>query len=156
MLGARNALGLFRSSHLACLVATRPVSTSSHEELGKKLFDGLVSNSRADLAKAITLIETTNPVKKKSAQVLLNLILHHLKEKRANNGKPCLRIGITGPPGAGKSSLIETLGTFITKKVGSKISVLTVDPSSTTTGGRPARKELFKSSLTGLSHKLSC
>jgi LAO/AO transport system kinase len=43
-------------------------------------------------------------------------------------------IGITGPPGAGKSSLIETFGKYLTEK-GSKVAVLTVDPSSTTTGG---------------------
>ena len=44
------------------------------------------------------------------------------------------KLGITGPPGAGKSSLIETFGKYLTGK-GKKVAVLTVDPSSTTTGG---------------------
>mgnify|MGYP002790019314 CR=1 FL=1 len=43
--------------------------------------------------------------------------------------------GITGPPGAGKSSIIETFGKYLTTKVGAKVAVLTVDPSSTSTGG---------------------
>jgi len=45
------------------------------------------------------------------------------------------RIGISGSPGVGKSSFIEVLGTALTEKYGKRIAVLTVDPSSTTTGG---------------------
>lgn len=43
-------------------------------------------------------------------------------------------IGLSGPPGAGKSTFIESMGTYLTAQ-GEKIAVLTVDPSSTTTGG---------------------
>lgn len=98
------------------------------------LYEGLTQSRRSDLARSITLIETGNPEKKKQAQILLKQILEDLKQKRIANSKPSLRIGITGPPGAGKSSLIETFGKYLTEK-GSKVAVLTVDPSSTTTGG---------------------
>jgi LAO/AO transport system kinase len=80
-------------------------------------------------------VETTHPVKKVLAQSLLNQVLKRLKENRENNAKICLRIGFTGPPGAGKSSLIESFGKYATTKLGARIAVLTVDPSSSTTGG---------------------
>lgn len=57
------------------------------------LFEGLVTNKRADLARSITLIETTNQQKKREAQILLNLVLGNLKTKRENNSKHSLRIG---------------------------------------------------------------
>ncbi len=65
------------------------------------LFNGLVQNKRADLARSITLIETSNQQKKKEAQIILNMVLANLKEKRKDNSKHSLRIGFTGPPGAG-------------------------------------------------------
>lgn len=45
------------------------------------------------------------------------------------------KIGITGPPGAGKSSLIEKFGKYLTTTINARVAVLTVDPSSTSTGG---------------------
>ena len=57
------------------------------------LFDGVIENKRAELAKAITLIETTSPTKKVLSQNLLNRILHRLKEKKQENNKVTLRIG---------------------------------------------------------------
>lgn len=44
-------------------------------------------------------------------------------------------LGITGPPGAGKSSLIEAFGKYLTTTIGARLAVLTVDPSSSSTGG---------------------
>ena len=98
--------------------------SAEHEKYLSNLFNGLVNNNRADLAKSITLIETTHPFKKVLAQEYLNRVLKHLKEKK-NKDKVCLRVGkggiylfyfrvfdefnflfcfkgITGPPGAGE------------------------------------------------------
>ena len=57
------------------------------------LFDGLIKSKRSDLAKSITLVETTNAEKKKQSQKLLHKVLDDLKRKRSNNNKPSLRIG---------------------------------------------------------------
>jgi hypothetical protein len=67
--------------------------TASQLETVNGLFEGLVNNKRPELARAITLVETSNPVKKAMAQVLLNKLLLRLKENKENNAKVCLRIG---------------------------------------------------------------
>lgn len=97
------------------------------------LFKSLCDGDRGALARAITLVESQHPEKQHHAHNLLNLIL---RSARDNNGlKPgSFRIGLTGAPGAGKSTFIETFGKFLTNK-GHKVAVLAVDPSSSTTGG---------------------
>ena len=87
---------------------------------------GVLSFDRNILARTITLIESNNPTHHNTAQEVLTKLLPH-------SGKS-LRIGITGVPGAGKSTLIEALGMYLIKQ-GHKIAVLTVDPSSTVTKG---------------------
>uniref|UniRef100_A0A8C3YGI1 Metabolism of cobalamin associated A n=1 Tax=Catagonus wagneri TaxID=51154 RepID=A0A8C3YGI1_9CETA len=101
-----------------------------------KLYTGLIQGQRACLAEAITLIESTHSRKKELAQVLLQKVLvHHREQEKLNNGKPlAFRIGLSGPPGAGKSTFIEYFGKMLTER-GHKISVLAVDPSSCTSGG---------------------
>ncbi|TNM85822.1 hypothetical protein fugu_008093 [Takifugu bimaculatus] len=101
-----------------------------------KLYDGLVGGQRASLAECITLVETQHPRKKELAQVLLQRVLAYRKEQESQNGgKPvAFRVGLSGPPGAGKSSFIEVVGKMLTAR-GHKVSVLAVDPSSCTTGG---------------------
>lgn len=69
----------------------RSVSTS--RTFVDDLFDGLTKSKRSDLAKSITLVETTNAEKKKQSQKLLHKVLDDLKRKRSNNNKPSLRIG---------------------------------------------------------------
>lgn len=86
----------------------------------------VLAGNRTALAKAITLIESANIHHKKQAQLLLQELLPH-------TGKS-LRIGITGVPGAGKSTFIETFGTMLCKQ-GFKVAVLAIDPSSSLTGG---------------------
>lgn len=66
--------------------------SAEHEKYLSNLFNGLINNNRADLAKSITLIETTHPFKKVLAQEYLNRVLKHLKEKK-NKEKVCLRVG---------------------------------------------------------------
>ncbi len=90
--------------------------------LARRIRDG----DRATLARAITLIESKRADHRKSAQRLVQDLLPH-------TGK-AIRVGITGAPGVGKSTTIDTLGTHLMAK-GHKVAVLAVDPSSTRTGG---------------------
>ena len=78
------------------------------------------------MAKAITLLESTNPESFEQGQELLDSLLPH-------TGK-ALRIGITGVPGVGKSTFIEAFGLFLIEH-GHRVAVLAVDPSSPITGG---------------------
>ncbi len=87
---------------------------------------GILQGDRRLLAKTITLVESALP----ADQVLARNILDELMPFA---GK-ALRIGITGLPGAGKSTFIESFGTMLTQK-GYRVAVLAVDPSSPKTGG---------------------
>lgn len=100
------------------------------------LFNGLLAGQRSSLAAAITLVESQHPKKQEDAQALLTLVLKNAKDRYAKDGQKSLsfRIGLTGPPGAGKSTFIEVLGKYLTER-NHKVAVLTVDPSSSTTGG---------------------
>lgn len=100
------------------------------------LFNGLLTGQRSSLAAAITLVESQHSKKQEDAQALLSLVLKNAKDRYAKDGQKSLsfRIGLTGPPGAGKSTYIEALGKYLTDR-NHKVAVLTVDPSSSTTGG---------------------
>ncbi|WP_344834279.1 methylmalonyl Co-A mutase-associated GTPase MeaB [Actinocorallia longicatena] len=87
---------------------------------------GVREGSRAWIARAITLVESTRPRHHDLAQAVLAELT-----PLAGNAR---RIGITGVPGVGKSTFIDALGTLLTGK-GHKVAVLAVDPSSTRTGG---------------------
>lgn len=87
---------------------------------------GIRAGDRVMLGRAITLIESNAPAHFEPAQALLKAIL-----PLTGNAK---RIGVTGVPGAGKSSLIETLGCRLIK-LGMKVAVTAVDPSSSVSGG---------------------
>ncbi|XP_041358675.1 methylmalonic aciduria type A homolog, mitochondrial-like [Gigantopelta aegis] len=101
----------------------------------KSLYEGLLEGNRASLAKAITLVESVHPTHREQAQVLLTKILHHQRKQQKHALKDStFRIGLTGPPGAGKSTFIESFGKFLTDQ-GHHVAVLAVDPSSSTTGG---------------------
>jgi LAO/AO transport system kinase len=90
------------------------------------LVRGVRSGDRAMLARAITLIESKRADHRRIAHQLVQELL-------PLTGKG-VRLGITGAPGAGKSTTIDVLGTYLTGK-GHKVAVLAVDPSSTRTGG---------------------
>lgn len=78
------------------------------------------------LSQAITIIESTAPKHQELAREILQACLME--------NKPSIRIGITGVPGVGKSTFIESFGTLLTSK-GYKVAVLAVDPSSSITKG---------------------
>ena len=87
---------------------------------------GIKAGDRATLARAITLIESKRADHRKSA--------HHLVQELLPLTGKAVRLGITGAPGAGKSTTIDVLGTTLTG-AGHKVAVLAVDPSSSRTGG---------------------
>lgn len=92
-------------------------ATLSTDELVK----GIVSGDKTALAKAITLLESTHP----DHQKISSEVVHQCLPKSGNS----IRIGITGVPGVGKSTFIESFGKLLTKQ-GIKIAVLAIDPSS--------------------------
>ncbi|SFA44787.1 methylmalonyl-CoA mutase metallochaperone MeaB [Parageobacillus thermantarcticus] len=92
----------------------------------KEYVEGVLNNDRTILAQAITLVESNAAKHMDIAQQVLNELLPHV-------GKS-VRIGITGVPGAGKSTFIEAFGTFLCER-GHRVAVLAVDPSSSLTGG---------------------
>lgn len=87
---------------------------------------GVLDHNRFVLGKAITLIESSRSEDQQVAQALLERLMPHTGRST--------RVGITGVPGAGKSSLIEVLGCRLTA-AGHRVAVLAVDPSSPVTGG---------------------
>ena len=89
--------------------------------------EGILAGDRAILAQAITLIESARPADRDLADQLVEHCL------RASGNS--VRMGITGVPGAGKSTLIEALGNYLIDEYGEKVAVLAVDPSSERTGG---------------------
>jgi LAO/AO transport system kinase len=87
---------------------------------------GVLNGDRRLIAKTITVIESSLPAHQRLAQTIIDLLLPYA-------GK-AIRLGITGVPGVGKSTFIESLGTMLVKK-GHRVAVLAVDPSSKRSGG---------------------
>ena len=95
---------------------------NSVDEFVSKILDGNITF----LSKAITLAESTNSQHQKKANEILERCLPHANKS--------VRIGITGVPGVGKSTFIETFGKHLTNQ-GKKVAVLAVDPSSSVNKG---------------------
>ena len=122
-------------SEFACFVAkgvtaaTAPAAAAAPVRRNLSVDDyvkGILSGDRVSLSRAITLIESNAPKHFAVAQELIQKLLPY-------TGKS-MRIGITGVPGAGKSTFIEALGSWLCDK-GHKVAVLAVDPSSSVTRG---------------------
>uniref|UniRef100_A0A6B2L9Q6 AAA+ ATPase domain-containing protein n=1 Tax=Arcella intermedia TaxID=1963864 RepID=A0A6B2L9Q6_9EUKA len=90
----------------------------------------LRSGNRRALAKMITLVESSLKEHIQESSLLVEKILR----ERTSSTKETFRIGISGVPGVGKSTFIETFGQYLIKK-GHKVAVLAVDPSSSIAGG---------------------
>jgi LAO/AO transport system kinase len=100
----------------------------SRKRLSRQAYvDGILRGERTILAQAITLVESMRPDDADLAHDVLEACL-------PSTGNS-LRVGITGVPGAGKSSLIEALGLHLIRECGEKVAVLAVDPSSLISGG---------------------
>ncbi|MDP9822202.1 LAO/AO transport system kinase [Nocardioides massiliensis] len=90
---------------------------------------GVRDGNRAAVARAITLVESSHPRHRQAARDLLTELTGVAAERPA-----AWRVGISGVPGVGKSTFIESLGTYLTGE-GHRVGVLAVDPSSVRTGG---------------------
>jgi LAO/AO transport system kinase len=94
------------------------------------LYGGIVQGAalvqRRAMAKAITLLESTRSDHRTQSDDLLTALLPHTGES--------FRLGISGVPGVGKSTFIEALGLYLIGQ-GHRVAVLTIDPSSTVSGG---------------------
>ncbi len=88
--------------------------------------EGVLNRNRLILARTITLIESSLPAHQEVARIIIDRLL-------PSTGK-AVRLGITGVPGAGKSTFIESFGTMLTG-LGHRLAVLAIDPSSTRSGG---------------------
>ena len=88
--------------------------------------DGVLERKRGVIAKSITLIESSLPAHQEIAQTIIDGLLPH-----SGNA---MRIGITGVPGVGKSTFIESFGMLLVAQ-GHNVAVLAVDPSSSRSGG---------------------
>jgi len=118
-------------SHDGMPGATRIVKHTKATPRRKQLttddyISGVLDKDRTVLARAITLIESNSSRHLDQAQEVLRQLLPHTGNS--------VRIGITGVPGAGKSTFIEALGMSLVK-AGHRVAVLAVDPSSTVTHG---------------------
>ena len=101
---------------------TRSSQKLSAEDYVRGIRDG----DRIVLSRAITLVESTRPDDHERAQSIVNQCLPHAGDS--------IRVAVTGVPGVGKSTFIETLGTELVD-AGRRLAVLTVDPSSERTKG---------------------
>jgi LAO/AO transport system kinase len=93
----------------------------------ERYLEGVLAGDRVTLARAITLVESDLPQDGELAARLLDAILPHAGRSR--------RVGITGVPGVGKSTFIDTLGRHLIHERGESLAVLSVDPSSPVSGG---------------------
>ena len=90
------------------------------------LAEQVVAGSRAHVARALTLVESNRPDHRARARELLTLLRPHTGN--------AVRVGISGVPGAGKSTFINAMGTRLIER-GHRVAVLAVDPSSSRSGG---------------------
>ncbi len=92
----------------------------------EEYIEGILAGNRVVLSQAITLIES----RLQQDNVLAESLIEQLLPRTGNS----LRIGITGAPGSGKSTFIESFGKLLTSQ-GKKVAVLTIDPTSQVSGG---------------------
>ncbi|MDR2462736.1 MAG: methylmalonyl Co-A mutase-associated GTPase MeaB [Verrucomicrobiales bacterium] len=119
--------GLPRPAPSAGVFAPSSAAVSAAKKLAARDYiDGILAGNRMMLARAITLIESNSERHLDLAQEVLAGVMH-----RAGNS---VRLGITGVPGVGKSTFIESFGTWLCDE-NNKVAVLAVDPTSSISGG---------------------
>ncbi|RFN60013.1 methylmalonyl Co-A mutase-associated GTPase MeaB [Marixanthomonas ophiurae] len=92
----------------------------------QKITEGLLAGNKTQLSRALTRIESTAEKHQQQGRKIIEACLPHANKS--------IRIGVTGVPGVGKSTFIESFGKLLTSKK-NKVAVLTVDPSSTLSKG---------------------
>lgn len=118
--------GISESNDALRLSAQATVAAKPPKMTVDDYVEGVLAGDRMKLSRAITMVESNAPKHYAQAQEIVQRLLPH-------TGK-AVRIGITGVPGAGKSTIIEALGCRLCQQ-GHKVAVLAVDPSSSVTGG---------------------
>lgn len=93
----------------------------------EQLAEKVLENSRGHVARAITLVESTKPEHR--------LMAHELLQQLAPHTGKAFRVGISGVPGAGKSTFIDAMGVKLIEERNHRVAVVAVDPSSSRTGG---------------------
>ena len=84
--------------------------------------EGILKGDVTILGRAVTLVESTNPAHQAVAQEVIEKCLPHAGRS--------IRVGISGVPGAGKSTSIDVFGIHVLQEYGGKLAVLAIDPSS--------------------------
>jgi LAO/AO transport system kinase len=92
----------------------------------KEEAEAIRGGDRKAVAKAITLLESKRSEKAERGRAILEELVPHTGQS--------MRVGVTGPPGVGKSTFIESLGIYLLER-GHQVAVLAIDPSSPVTGG---------------------
>jgi LAO/AO transport system kinase len=105
---------------------SRAESPAARLETASDYCAAIRAGDRRAIARAVTLIESTRADRQALGQEILGALVGH--------AGGAIRVGITGPPGVGKSTFIEALGLYLVGE-GKRIAVLAVDPSSPVTGG---------------------
>lgn len=124
---AMHVMGGIHAQHDGMKETTRKRFVKKKQQTAiPNLAEEILNGSRLHLARGITLLESITAEDQKEGQALLLRLL-------PNTGNS-IRLGITGVPGAGKSTFIEQLGLMLAE-AGHKVAVLAIDPSSTITGG---------------------
>lgn len=118
--------GIIKPEIVSSQVAKHIQAFRKQEVSAAELIEKIILGDKVALSRAITLIESTNPLHfEKASEVIYGCLPY------ANNS---VRIGITGVPGVGKSTFIEAFGKHLTN-IGKKVAVLAIDPSSTLSHG---------------------
>jgi LAO/AO transport system kinase len=107
--------------------AAPPVARRARPLRREEYLDGILQGDRTVLARAVTLIESAREADRELAEQIVEDCLPHCGDS--------VRVGITGVPGAGKSTLIEAFGGYLINEQKEKVAVLAIDPSSQISGG---------------------
>ena len=139
----RNMKGVEQPATLSSEAAERIKAKRKKKVIPQDLIKGILSGDTTALSRAITIVESTTRKHQKQAAEIITACLPHSND--------AIRIGITGVPGVGKSTFIETFGKCYTS-VGKKVAVLAVDPSSNISkgsilGDKTRMEELVKDEL---------
>lgn len=126
MATGRSALSVDRGKGATPPSVRRRARAKRRQLTTDEIVEGVRQGNRAILGRAITLTESRSDRHREQAEQVLTALM-------PETGK-ATRIGITGVPGAGKSTFIDAFGTILTGR-GHKVAVLAVDPSSNVTGG---------------------
>ena len=128
MRGTRQCLLCLQRSGI--VFGRRNISTDTQEVVAR-IATGVVEGNRFMLSKAITLAESTRADHRRLGAAILAMALQARADRSAaHKTKDSLRIGISGPPGVGKSTFIEALGMALIRDFDATVAVVAIDPTS--------------------------